>query len=119
MHFAIIEKFWTATTTTHGDPISAIVLGAPGHAASAATALDGYPMTKRGEGARDMFISILRYGTEWMMRLEGKKPWKITLPMAFCVTLLVYSVFDQLLTIPWPPTLLGDIFPAAKMIPSV
>ena len=41
-----------AATTTHGDPISAIVLGAPGHAASAATALDGYPMTKRGEGAR-------------------------------------------------------------------
>src|SRR4029077_5852306 len=31
------------------DPISAIVLGAPGHAASAATTLDGYPMTKRGE----------------------------------------------------------------------
>ena len=27
-----------AATTTHGDPISAIVLGAPGHAASAATA---------------------------------------------------------------------------------
>lgn len=54
-----------------------------------------------------------------LMRLEGREPWKITLPMAFCVTLLVYSVFDQLLTIPWPPTLLGDFFPAAKMIPSV
>src|SRR5262245_4370117 len=40
------------STTTTADPISAIVLGAPGHAASAATALDGYPMTKRGEGSR-------------------------------------------------------------------
>src|ERR1035437_9972782 len=39
-------------TTTTADPISAIVLGAPGHAASAATAIDGYPMTKRGEGGR-------------------------------------------------------------------
>src|SRR5580692_1696626 len=39
-------------TTTTADPISAIVLGAPGHAASAATTLDGYPMTKRGEGGR-------------------------------------------------------------------
>ena len=34
-----------AATTTTADPISAIVLGAPGHAASAATTLDGYPMT--------------------------------------------------------------------------
>jgi TctA family transporter len=33
-------------TTTTADPISAIVLGAPGHAASAATTLDGYPMTR-------------------------------------------------------------------------
>jgi TctA family transporter len=39
-------------STTTADPISAIVLGAPGHAASAATTLDGYPMTKRGEGGR-------------------------------------------------------------------
>lgn len=39
-------------STTTADPISAIVLGAPGHAASAATTLDGYPMTRRGEGGR-------------------------------------------------------------------
>src|SRR5258708_39278973 len=39
-------------TTTTADPISAIVLGAPGHAASAATTLDGYPMTRRGEAGR-------------------------------------------------------------------
>lgn len=53
-----------AATTTHGDPISAIVLGAPGHAASAATALDGYPMTKRGEGARAL-------GAAYMSALMG------------------------------------------------
>src|SRR3954470_19227551 len=51
-------------TTTHGDPISAIVLGAPGHAASAATTLDGYPMTKRGEGARAL-------GAAYMSALMG------------------------------------------------
>jgi TctA family transporter len=39
-------------STTTADPVSAIVLGAPGHAASAATTLDGYPMTRRGEGSR-------------------------------------------------------------------
>ena len=48
------------------------------------------------------------------------EPWRITLPMAICTTLLVYFVFDQLLTIPWPQTYLGDWFPALKgVIPSV
>ena len=32
---------------------------------------------------------------------------------------LIYVVFDQLLAIPWPPTYLGDWFPALKAIPSV
>lgn len=40
------------SAVTIGDPISAIVLGAPGSAASAATTLDGFPMTKRGEAGR-------------------------------------------------------------------
>ncbi|GAA4338325.1 tripartite tricarboxylate transporter permease [Pigmentiphaga soli] len=48
-----------AATTTTADPISAIVLGAPGHAASAATALDGYPMTQRGEGGRALGASYM------------------------------------------------------------
>src|SRR5262245_48750 len=48
-----------ASTTTTADPISAIVLGAPGHAASAATTLDGYPMTKRGEGGRALGASYM------------------------------------------------------------
>jgi TctA family transporter len=51
-------------TTTTADPISAIVLGAPGHAASAATAIDGYQMTKRGEGGRAL-------GAAYMSALMG------------------------------------------------
>jgi TctA family transporter len=61
---AIALLLGLAATTTHGDPISAIVLGAPGHSASAATALDGYPMTKRGEGARAL-------GAAYMSALIG------------------------------------------------
>jgi hypothetical protein len=53
------------------------------------------------------------------MRIEGREPWKIAIPMAICVVLLIYVVFDQLLAIPWPPTLLGTFFPAFKVIPSV
>jgi TctA family transporter len=53
------------------------------------------------------------------MRLEGREPWKIVIPMAACVVALIYVVFDQLLAIPWPPTLAGMLFPALKIIPSV
>jgi hypothetical protein len=53
------------------------------------------------------------------MRLEGREPWKIVIPMATCVVLLIYVVFDQLLAIPWPPTLAGTLFPALHVIPSV
>ena len=53
------------------------------------------------------------------MRAEGREPWKIVIPMAACVVLLIYVVFDQLLAIPWPPTLAGMLFPALKIIPSV
>jgi len=47
------------------------------------------------------------------------EPWKIVIPMATAVVLLIYVVFDQLLAIPWPPTLLGTLFPVLKAIPSV
>jgi hypothetical protein len=53
------------------------------------------------------------------MRAEGREPWKIVIPMTVGVVLLIYVVFDQLLAIPWPPTLLGAFFPAFKIIPSV
>jgi len=46
-------------TTTTADPISAILFGAPGHAASAATALDSYPMTRRGEAGRALGASYM------------------------------------------------------------
>ncbi|HEY1385118.1 MAG TPA: tripartite tricarboxylate transporter permease [Dongiaceae bacterium] len=53
------------------------------------------------------------------MRLEGPEKWRHALAMAVVMTTLIYVVFDQLLSIPWPPTLLGTYFPALKFIPSV
>ena len=53
------------------------------------------------------------------MRTEAREPWRIVIPMAACVVLLIYVVFDQLLAIPWPPTIAGTLFPALKFIPSV
>ena len=44
------------------------------------------------------------------MRIEGKEPWSITLPMAIFMTLFIYFLFDWLLAIPWPGTVLGDFW---------
>jgi hypothetical protein len=53
------------------------------------------------------------------MRLEGREKYRHALIMAVIMMTLIYVVFDQLLAIPWPPTILGDWFPVLKMIPSV
>src|SRR5690242_20230344 len=54
------------------------------------------------------------------MRLEGRERWRLVLPQAIILTLFIYVVFDQLLAIPWPQTLLGVAIPALKgLIPSV
>jgi hypothetical protein len=45
--------------------------------------------------------------------------WRHAIAMAIVMTALIYGVFDQLLTIPWPPTVLGTYFPWFKFIPSV
>jgi hypothetical protein len=53
------------------------------------------------------------------MRIEGYEPWRIVIPQAACLTLFIYVLFDRLLLIPWPPTLVGKLLPALKLIPSV
>jgi hypothetical protein len=42
------------------------------------------------------------------MRIEGRERWTLVAGLAAFMTCLVYGVFDQLLTIPWPATVLGD-----------
>jgi hypothetical protein len=54
------------------------------------------------------------------MRLEAREPWKLILPQAIGLTLFVWVLFDQMLTLPWPPTLLGALLPGlAEYIPSM
>ena len=53
------------------------------------------------------------------MRIEGHEKWRIVIPMAGCMTLLIWFVFDWLLRIPWPQTVIGDLIPMLKIIPSV
>ena len=53
------------------------------------------------------------------MRIEGREKWQLIAGYAAALTLTVYLIFDQLLRIPWPQTLLGQWFPALTVIPSV
>jgi hypothetical protein len=54
------------------------------------------------------------------MRIEAHEPWKIVLPMASIMTVFIYLLFDQLLAIPWPQTILGNLLPVLKnYIPSI
>ena len=55
-----------------------------------------------------------------LMRIEGNEPWKLVLPQAIILPIFIWVVFDQLLTIPWPPTLMGTWLPFLKgVIPSM
>ena len=53
------------------------------------------------------------------MRIEGRERWALTAPMAAAMTLFIYALFDQLLALPWPPTLAGTLLPELKVIPSL
>jgi hypothetical protein len=53
------------------------------------------------------------------MRIEGAERWKLVVPYVVVLILGIYIAFDWFMAIPWPPTLLGQLVPAAKIIPSV
>ena len=53
------------------------------------------------------------------MRLEGQERWSLVIPYAAMLVLGIYIAFDQFMAVPWPPSLLGQMFPALRVIPSV
>jgi hypothetical protein len=53
------------------------------------------------------------------MRLEGPERWKLVIPYVVVLILGIYVAFDWFMAIPWPPSLLGQLVPAARIIPSV
>jgi TctA family transporter len=77
-----------AATNNTSDQISAIVLGAPGSASSAATTLDGFPMTKRGEAGRALGAS---YMASLMGGLFGAAVMALALPLVRPIILYIGS----------------------------
>lgn len=54
------------------------------------------------------------------MRLEGREPWRLCFIYSLSATLAIYLLFDRTLHIPWPRSLLGDLFPVLRAtIPSM
>jgi hypothetical protein len=53
------------------------------------------------------------------MRLEGQERWSLVIPYATVLVIGIYIAFDYFMAVPWPPSLLGQLVPAARIIPSV
>ncbi len=55
-----------------------------------------------------------------LMRIENREPWRLCLIYAAVLTGCIYLVFDQLLHLAWPRTMIGIWFPELRgIIPSV
>jgi Tripartite tricarboxylate transporter TctB family len=55
----------------------------------------------------------------FFMRYEAKERWSLVVPYAVVLVLFIWLAFDYFMAVPWPPTLVGQWFPALKAIPSV
>ncbi len=53
------------------------------------------------------------------MRYENKEPWKLVITYAIVLVVAISFVFDNVMSIPWPPTLIAQWFPALKFLPSI
>jgi hypothetical protein len=48
------------------------------------------------------------------MRLWGKETWKMTLMVAVIMWGFCYLLFHKVLIIPWPQSVVGDMFPVLR-----
>ena len=54
------------------------------------------------------------------MRLEAKEPWRLVAALSVGMTVFCYLLFEKLLLLPWPATVVGDFFPVLRdLVPSM
>jgi hypothetical protein len=51
--------------------------------------------------------------------MEARERWTLVVPYTAALILFIWFTFDYVMSVPWPPTLLGQWYPAFKAIPSV
>ncbi|MEQ8194603.1 MAG: tripartite tricarboxylate transporter TctB family protein, partial [Rhodospirillales bacterium] len=50
------------------------------------------------------------------MRIHGKEPWKTTLIISSLMWGFAFLLFHHILSVPWPPALIGDMYPHLREI---
>ncbi len=53
------------------------------------------------------------------MRLEGNERWSLVIPYVAVLVIGIYIAFDYFMAVPWPQSLIGQMFPALKIFHSV
>lgn len=61
-----------------------------------------------------MFVFMFCY-----MVFAGKEPWTVALVVSGGTWILSYLLFHTLLIIPWPQSVIGDLFPVLRTIPEI
>jgi TctA family transporter len=79
----------------------------------------GYLVAFMGVMAVIGLIPTVAIFVVFFMRYENSERWSLVIPYAVILLVSISFVFDYVMSIPWPPTLIGQWFPALKFIPSV
>ena len=51
--------------------------------------------------------------------MKTRSRWSLIIPYAVVLLVSISFVFDYVMSIPWPPTFIGQWFPELKFIPSI
>jgi len=66
-----------------------------------------------------MLPTILLFVASYMW-FEGRENWRLISSVSFGITIFSYVLFDQMLSLPWPRSLLGNMYPLLReTIPSM
>ena len=79
----------------------------------------GYLIAFMGVMAVIGLIPTVAVFVVFFMRWEAQERWTLVIPYAAALVILIWFTFDYVMSVPWPPTLIGQWFPAMKAIPSV
>jgi hypothetical protein len=79
----------------------------------------GYLVAFMGVMACIGLIPTITVFVVFFMRYENQEKYRLIIPYAVVLVVAVSYVFDYVMAIPWPPTLIGTLFPALKFIPSI
>jgi putative tricarboxylic transport membrane protein len=84
-----------------------------------ATWFFGYLIAFMGVMAVIGLIPTVAVFVVFFMRFEARERWSLVIPYAAVLLFFIWFAFDYFMAVPWPPTLIGQWWPALKAIPSV